>query len=347
MGLFDKVKNLFTEEVDEPEEKVVRKEPNKEIKKEIFKQERTVEIAPARKETADFFEKELEEEKKDRVEKIEVKETKNSNILFSDDAFSDLPSRREERTERPRSFTRDIYSEINTRKYEPKKIETKKEEKKVFKPSPIISPVYGVLDKNYKKEEISSKVRENPYKSDVITVDDVRNKAFGTLEDELENTLINKALIVNNNTVEEPDIDIFGELETKEAREESEVIADEIAKQRQQIEEINEIIKTSVSPENKKVTSRKIDNILEELDEIEELIPKKNKKEEIEDTKTEEPIEDDYIEEPIEDDFIDEEPKVVEHKKIEKTAVVEDNNDELEEGDLFNLIDSMYEKRDE
>ena len=48
-----------------------------------------------------------------------------------------------------------------------------------------------------------------------------------------------------------------------------------------------------------------------------------------------------------EDDFIDEEPKVVEHKKIEKTAVVEDNNDELEEGDLFNLIDSMYEKRDE
>ena len=342
MGLFDKVKNLFTEEVDEPEEKVVKKEmkkPKEEIKKEIFKQERTVEIAPARKETADFFEKELEPEKE---EKIEIKETKTSNILFSDDAFSDLPSRREERTERvekPRSFTRDIYSEINTRKYEHKKEEVKKEEKKSFKPSPIISPVYGVLDKNYKKDEISSKVRENPYKSDVITVDDVRNKAFGTLEDELENTLINKALIVNNNTVDEPDIDIFGELETKEAKEDRDVISDEIAKQRQQIEEINEIIKTSVSPENKKVTSRKFDNILEELDEIEELIPKNNKKEEIEDTKIEEPT--------IEDEFIEEEPEVVEHTKIEKTIVVEDNNDDLEEGDLFNLIDSMYEKRDE
>ena len=31
------------------------------------------------------------------------------------------------------------------------------EEKKSFKPSLIISPVYGVLDKNYHKEDITSK----------------------------------------------------------------------------------------------------------------------------------------------------------------------------------------------
>ena len=326
MGLLDKVKNLFTEEVDEPEEKVVKKEmkkenkkPKEEIKKEIFKQERTVEIAPARKETADFFEKEFPKEK---VEKVDVQETRTSNILFSDDAFLDLPSRREEK---PKSLTRDIYKEINTRRYEPKKELPKKEEKKVFKPSPIISPVYGVLDKNYRKEEISSKVRENPYKSDSITVDDVRNKAFGTLEDELENTLINKTLIINNNE-EEPSIDIFEELETNPIR--NKVITKEIAKQKQQIEEINEIIKTNVSPENKKITSRKIDNILEELDEIEELIPKKSTTEEILERKKED-------------------PEIVGRTRVEKTVVVEDNNDELEEGDLFNLIDSMYEKRDE
>ena len=29
-----------------------------------------------------------------------------------------------------------------------------KEEKKQFKPTPIISPVYGVLDQNYKKEDL-------------------------------------------------------------------------------------------------------------------------------------------------------------------------------------------------
>lgn len=314
MGLLDKVKNLFTEEVDEPEEKVVVKKETKkpqkeEIKKEIFKQERTVEIAPARKETADFFERELVEEKK----KVEVKE-KNSSILFADDAFSDLPRRRQE--EKPKSLARDIYGELKEERYKPKKIETVKvEEKKSFKPSPIISPVYGILDKNYKKDDIPSKVTPNPYKSDKVTVDDVRNKAFGTLEDELENTLVSKALVVNN---EEAGIDIFEELEPKSS---SESISEELAKQKQQIEEINEIIKTNVSPENKKITSRKIDNILEELDEIEELIPNKDNNEKSLHTKEE-------------DAFIEDE-------------VVEENNDDLEEGDLFNLIDSMYEKRDD
>ena len=60
---------------------------------------------------------------------------------------------------------------------------------RTFKPSPVISPVYGVLDKNYTKEEIRQRneyVRHNP--SD-MNVDSVRRKAFGTLEDELENTL--------------------------------------------------------------------------------------------------------------------------------------------------------------
>lgn len=58
-----------------------------------------------------------------------------------------------------------------------------------FKPSPVISPVYGVLDKNYTKEEIRQRneyVRHNP--SD-MNYDSVRRKAYGTLEDELESTL--------------------------------------------------------------------------------------------------------------------------------------------------------------
>ena len=316
MGLLDKVKNLFTEEVDEPEEKIVKKEPKKEIKKEIFKKERTVEIAPARKETADFFEKEFEEKPVVKAEKIEIKEDKPSSLLFSDDAFSDLPTRKESRQDsRQTGLARDIYREINTTKYT-KKEEPKKDKKASFKPSPIISPVYGILDKNYKKDDISSKVTPNPYKSDEVTVDDVRNKAFGTLEDDLENTLIREALVKKEEVVEDSGINIFEELETNKE------ITDSLEKQKQQIEEKNEIIKSNVKPEDKKVTSRKIDNILEELDEIEELIPAKNKKKKIEDTN-------------IEDDFIN------------TTEEVQESKDELEEGDLFNLIDSMYEKRDE
>ena len=61
-------------------------------------------------------------------------------------------------------------------------------EKTTFKPSPIISPIYGILDKNYKKEDIVQK-REirltSEYERRNLTVDDVRKKAYGTLSDDL------------------------------------------------------------------------------------------------------------------------------------------------------------------
>ena len=61
----------------------------------------------------------------------------------------------------------------------------KKEERGGFKPSPIISPIYGVLDKNYRKEDVREKrdVRLTSYSRDSINVDDVRNKAYGKAED--------------------------------------------------------------------------------------------------------------------------------------------------------------------
>lgn len=62
----------------------------------------------------------------------------------------------------------------------------KKEEKSYFKPSPIISPIYGILDKNYSKEDIVPK-REIRLTSSLarekVSVDDVREKAFGKNEE--------------------------------------------------------------------------------------------------------------------------------------------------------------------
>ena len=58
----------------------------------------------------------------------------------------------------------------------------KKDEKTVFKPSPIISPIYGILDKNCKKEDVVQKkdVRiTTSYSRSRVSVDDVRNKALG------------------------------------------------------------------------------------------------------------------------------------------------------------------------
>ena len=61
----------------------------------------------------------------------------------------------------------------------------RKEEKSGFKPSPIISPIYGILDKNYKKEDVVQKkeVRlSSGYSRGSLNVDDVRNKAYGDTE---------------------------------------------------------------------------------------------------------------------------------------------------------------------
>lgn len=64
----------------------------------------------------------------------------------------------------------------------------KKEERSYFKPSPIISPIYGILDKNYRKEEVVTK-REvrltSSYARENLSVDDVRKKAFGSLSDDI------------------------------------------------------------------------------------------------------------------------------------------------------------------
>lgn len=55
-------------------------------------------------------------------------------------------------------------------------------EKSYFKPSPIISPIYGILDKNYKKEDVVSKKEiriTTNYSRSNVNVDDIRNKAYG------------------------------------------------------------------------------------------------------------------------------------------------------------------------
>lgn len=63
----------------------------------------------------------------------------------------------------------------------------KKEEKSYFKPSPIISPIYGILDKNYKKEDVVQKKEvhlSSSFQRGRVSVDDVRDKAYGKHEEE-------------------------------------------------------------------------------------------------------------------------------------------------------------------
>lgn len=193
MGLLDKMKNLFTDEVEEP------------IKSEVIQ----VEIpAPTKEEIKPKIESELP-----KSEPKETKEEKNAPIFFDDEYFKEL--------EQPKKEVKSSYLKEQTKV---------KEEKKHFKPTPIISPVYGVLDKNYNKEDITHK-KEAPitYTSTRISIDEVRKKAYGTLEDDLEDTLVgNNSILFNDETKND---DLFDELidETKEKKEESiDIIDDDI-----------------------------------------------------------------------------------------------------------------------
>ncbi len=174
MGLMDKFKNLFTEEV---EEEVIPEEP---IKKEVIQ----VEIpSPARRSDTEPVETPDVAVKQEEPKKEEYKFP-----FFDDDDFSALEA--EEPIKQPKR--KSSYRKESAYKKDTKEVYSPpREEKKVFKPTPIISPVYGILDKNYQKEDIRTK-SDRPrtyYNPKEATVDEIRNKAYGTLEDDIETTL--------------------------------------------------------------------------------------------------------------------------------------------------------------
>ena len=186
MRFFEKVRNMFTEEVEEDDVKV------EQIKKEVTKL--AIESPVYNNE---------KEELKDSFE-FNSEQKVSAPIFFDDNDFRDLnltPKPKEEKVETIKE--KEIYGS---------KIQEPIVEKKNFKPTPIISPVYGVLDKNYTKEDIVSrdevrKVEKEPKES---SIDMIRNKAYGTLEDELENTLF------GSNSILFKKDDSSSELEIKE-----------------------------------------------------------------------------------------------------------------------------------
>ena len=168
MSLLDKVKNLFYEDGEE--------EP---IKSEMIQ----VEIP------APEVKREVIKEEDVSDNKV-LKEEAKTPVFFNDDDFKEL--------EKPKEVVKSSYLK--------EKPFIKKEEKKIFKPTPIISPVYGVLDKNYHKEDITSKRQVSLSDTASLSIDDVRKKAYGTLEDDLENTMFGSNSILFNKETEKEEI---------------------------------------------------------------------------------------------------------------------------------------------
>ena len=181
MGVFSKLKNIFYDEVevDEPSTEIKIDKP---AKKEVVEKPRVEEIKIVRQEVR-------EPEKKEEVKREEP--VSNERDLFRSERtfnFTQFDDDEDEINLPPRRNV--LEREKRTVKQEVK--EPVVEQPKVFKPSPVISPIYGILDKDYKKEEITAKkveVKETPLSANTVNYDTVRRKAYGTLEDDLEDTL--------------------------------------------------------------------------------------------------------------------------------------------------------------
>lgn len=185
MGVFSKLKNIFYDEVevDEPSKEIKIDKP---IKKEIVEKPRVEEIKIVRQEEK-IKEPEVKEEVKNEPTFGSERDLFRSEKTFNFTQFDD----EEEEVLPPRRNVLDRERDRRTTRQEVKEPAVV-EQPKVFKPSPVISPIYGILDKDYKKEEIAPKkveIKETQLSTSAANYDTVRRKAYGTLEDDLEDTL--------------------------------------------------------------------------------------------------------------------------------------------------------------
>ena len=197
MGLkskLNKMKNFLFDEEEEGISKQARikgKLKEKKEEKDIIKKEK--------EDFDDLYFEDISEPNIDNSE-IQSRVVKNENEFkfpeFNDDDF--MTTRR---VEEP-IILKEEKREEKVALYQGSK---RKEETKKFKPSPIISPIYGLLDSegNLIKESSSDKITLSKSKEE-MSLDDIRKKAYGKLDLELENTL-NK---LNGKTIEEAEKDM-------------------------------------------------------------------------------------------------------------------------------------------
>lgn len=326
MKFLEKVKNMFTEEV---EEEV------KPIKTEV----RKVEIPAPTKQPV---KEEIQSEPTRSVDVTEKKDEKfKFPVYFDDKDFDKLPTvSNVEKKEQSRKVEKPIVKAppketVRKEAYggkNPAFSASVKEEKKIFKPTPIISPVYGVLDKNYSKDDITPKKRvieSRPQKE--LTIDDIRNKAFGTLEEDLETTLFGKTTpTFEPNQTEEDQLDLFDELEARveEPRHKKETVTPSRSEKNRELELMNEVEDLEQIVINERPN---LDSMLE-LATAEDL-------EFVNDNPIEQMEQKLGLEEEMTGNMIAEEmDKICSEPK--------DDRAELTESDLFSLIDSMYEKKE-
>ena len=381
MGLMDKFKNLFTdeeiieEETEEPVKiKEIKKEETKEHKLPTFMREKiekeekekkkkkkdendNEEIksieeiikTPAEQEAFKPMDTNLEEEKQSKFkfpvfdESDFIEPTRSSRhaakLVEEESKEQTIPHMKEELKEK----NKETKTETKVSKLYKDKIEPEKEIKK-FKTSPIISPIFGVLDKNYIPSEVETRKGDNyeiGRRSKTIDFDSVRKKAYennkiqenDTLESDIKDNLmcenceyLKKAKSCKKKTKETSNNEVY------KASCEEDITVDEAAEnyfdygvayeKSQDIdpiyleeEENNEVNIVNNVNEEEKSTKKEIPPVKSSINLLSTI--KKSMGEEVENDK---------------ENKNQDKPK---EKDLELTD------------DLFNLIDSMYEERNE
>lgn len=223
MGFLEKLKNTFFEEeiveVEEPPKKVkvdrppkdrrVKKEVVEEVNEEEVERPEIPKINPVKKEPPkkeierreeivdDLLIDDYEEPQKEVFTEQALTKLDSDFKYFEDDDFIDIeePPREVKKVEEEKSSQPYAGAKLYTQYGSGVQNGTKqpysqtKDNKAGFRPTPIISPIYGILDQNYKKEEIVDKKEVKPTSSYVsrknVDLDSVRNKAFGELTQDL------------------------------------------------------------------------------------------------------------------------------------------------------------------
>ena len=197
MGLLDKIKNLFLEDEEDSEEVVLEEENKK-----VYEEPKDV-LPKVMRDTI------LEETKKEEIPQKKF----NFPVDFNEESTPSRVNNNLNKSANTSDYNKpvnnvviktttnninnntglNINREVNKKTVElyPKKEETKFKQK--FKPTPVISPVYGVLDKNYKKDEVREKSEdkvEMRRPSKKVDFETVRKKAFGNLSDDIRDNLM-------------------------------------------------------------------------------------------------------------------------------------------------------------
>lgn len=326
MGLFNKLKNVLfeEEEIEVPETELPEVEPIKEREKEPVKKKEASNLSTYRVEDEIMSDRELfkaeptfnfplfDEAEFESVKQVEEKkETPTFEPPMEPKTRVKNTPVVEPTTRASRSESRIEKTSVYKENRKPREVREKKEKRegRKFTPSPVISPVYGVLDKNYKKEDVVAPKEEKKR----IDVDSVRKKAFGTLEEDIEKTLNTPIREFYDETPEYEEQPKFSEKPKKNFYE-------------------------TEFPESTKDDDIHFDHLLH--DSVEDVIP-------VYDEEPNEAYSSFNIEEPVKS-MDEEEEKSLEildrpKRKQETKEKVEDTL----ENDLFDLIDSMYENRED